>query len=297
MDSFSFIDLTSINARLKLSGEDKVDLLDRLSTNDISNLKEHGQGMSTVLTTNKGRIIDLIKVYFVEDCLLLVSDIKSISKVSEWIEFYTIMEDVTQINVSDDTFQIRIFSDDLNRIFSEKQDCEMDHFFVRDISGAKVTIATNKMNQKQCFDVFGQKSDKKNIIEFLLNFGTQLDSSQFENLRISLGYPKFGNELTEDFNPLEALLIDHISFNKGCYIGQEVVARLNTYDKVQRQLVQISSNHPLSIGEIEFEGKTVGIITSAMQNNGIAYINKKILNETTQVQYGSFDAKIHPISI
>ncbi len=295
MDSFSFIDLTSINARLKLSGEDKVDLLDRLSTNDISTLKEHGQGMSTVLTTNKGRIIDLIKVYFVEDYLLLVSDIKSISKVSEWIEFYTIMEDVTQINVSDDTFQIRIFSDDLNSIFSEKQDCEMDHFFVRDISGAKVTIATNKMNQKQCFDVFGQKSDKKNIIKFLLNFGTQLESSQFENLRISLGYPKFGNELTEDFNPLEALLIDHISFNKGCYIGQEVVARLNTYDKVQRQLVQISSNHPLGIGEIEFEGKTVGIITSAMQNNGIAYVNKKILNETIQVQYGSFDVEIHPI--
>ena len=295
MDSFSFIDLTSINARLKLSGEDKVDLLDRLSTNDISILKEHGQGMSTVLTTNKGRIIDLIKVYFVEDYLLLVSDIKSISKVSEWIEFYTIMEDVTQINVSDDTFQIRIFSDDLNSIFSEKQDCEMDHFFVRDISGAKVTIATNKMNQKQCFDVFGQKSDKKNIIKFLLNFGTQLESSQFENLRISLGYPKFGNELTEDFNPLEALLIDHISFNKGCYIGQEVVARLNTYDKVQRQLVQISSNHPLGIGEIEFEGKTVGIITSAMQNNGIAYVNKKILNETTQVKYGSLDVEIHPI--
>lgn len=45
MDSFSFIDLTSINARLKLCGEDKVDLLDRLSTNDISTLKEHGQGI------------------------------------------------------------------------------------------------------------------------------------------------------------------------------------------------------------------------------------------------------------
>ncbi len=295
MDSFSFIDLTSINARLKLCGEDKVDLLDRLSTNDISTLKEHGQGMSTVLTTNKGRIIDLIKVYFLEDYLLLISDIKSISKVSEWIEFYTIMEDVTQINVSDDTFQIRIFSDDLRSIFPEHQESKMDDFFVQDLCGAKITIASNKMNQKQCFDVIGEKSDKKNIIEFLANFGTQIESSQFENLRISLGYPKFGNELTEDFNPLEALLIDHISFNKGCYIGQEVVARLNTYDKVQRQLVQISSNHPLSIGEIEFEGKTVGIITSAMQNNGIAYVNKKILNETTQVQYGSLDIEIHPI--
>ena len=52
---------------------------------------------------------------------------------------------------------------------------------------------------------------------------------------------------------------------------------------------------PIGIGEIEFEGKTVGIITSAMQNNGIAYVNKKILNETTQVKYGSLDVEIHPI--
>ena len=84
---------------------------------------------------------------------------------------------------------------------------------MQDLCGAKITIASNKMNQKQCFDVIGKKSDKKNIIEFLANFGTQIESSQFENLRISLGYPKFGNELTEDFNPLEALLIVGFAFS------------------------------------------------------------------------------------
>ncbi|MBR49865.1 MAG: hypothetical protein CL734_06605 [Chloroflexi bacterium] len=295
MNSPSFIDLTSTNARLMLCGEDKVDLLDRLSTNDISVLKEHGQGLSTVLTTNKGRIIDLIKIYFFEDHLLLVSDMQSISKISEWIEFYTIMEDVTQIDVSDETFQIRIFTDDINRIFPQKYDCEIDNFFVTVIDGVSVSVTRNKMNTKQCFDIFGNKKHKNRITQFLNNFAMQLESSQFENLRILVGYPKFGNELTEEFNPLEALLDDHISFNKGCYIGQEVVARLNTYNKVQRQMVQISSNHDLDIGEIEFGGQTVGTITSVMKNNGIAYINKKILEETSQVQFGSFDVEIHLI--
>ena len=60
-------------------------------------------------------------------------------------------------------------------------------------------------------------------------------------------------------------------------------------------MVQVSSNHDLDIGEIEFEGKTVGTITSVMKNNGIAYINKKILEETSQVQFGSFDVEIHLI--
>ena len=52
--------------------------------------------------------------------MLLVSDMQSICKISEWIEFYTIMEDVTQIDVSDETFQIRVFADDINSIFPQK---------------------------------------------------------------------------------------------------------------------------------------------------------------------------------
>ena len=278
MESFSFIDLTSIYGRLKLCGEDKVDLLDRLSTNDISTLKESGQGMSTVLTTNKGRIIDLLKVYFFKDHLMLVSDIASISKVSDWIEFYTIMEDVTQIDVSDKKFQIRIFSDEPQGIFPEIDNCKIDNFFIGNLAEAKVTIISNKMNQKTCLDVIGDMSDKERIIEFLKNSGTQLESNQFENIRIPLGFPKFGMELTEEFNPLEAGLIDHISFNKGCYIGQEVVARLNTYDKVQRKLVKLSWDGLLEGNEIFSGGKVVGVITSNLEGVGLGFVRNNFAN-------------------
>ena len=286
MESFSFIDLTSIYGRLKLCGEDKVDLLDRLSTNDISTLKESGQGMSTVLTTNKGRIIDLLKVYFFKDHLMLVSDIASISKVSDWIEFYTIMEDVTQIDVSDKKFQIRIFSDELQGIFPGIDNCKIDNFFISNLAEAKVTIISNKMNQKTCLDVIGDMSDKERIIEFLKNSGTQLESNQFENIRISLGFPKFGMELTEEFNPLEAGLIDHISFNKGCYIGQEVVARLNTYDKVQRKLVKLSWDGLLEGNEIFSGGKVVGVITSNLEGVGLGFVRNNFANLESELTCG-----------
>ena len=286
MESFSFIDLTSIYGRLKLCGEDKVDLLDRLSTNDISTLKESGQGMSTVLTTSKGRIIDLLKVYFFKDHLMLVSDIASISKVSDWIEFYTIMEDVTQIDVSDKKFQIRIFSDELQGIFPGIDNCKIDNFFISNLAEAKVTIISNKMNQKTCLDVIGDMSDKERIIEFLKNSGTQLESNQFENIRIPLGFPKFGMELTEEFNPLEAGLIDHISFNKGCYIGQEVVARLNTYDKVQRKLVKLSWDGLLEGNEIFSGGKVVGVITSNLEGVGLGFVRNNFANLESQLTCG-----------
>lgn len=286
MESFSFIDLTSIYGRLKLCGEDKVDLLDRLSTNDISTLKESGQGMSTVLTTNKGRIIDLLKVYFFKDHLMLVSDIASISKVSDWIEFYTIMEDVTQIDVSDKKFQIRIFSDEPQGIFPGIDNCKIDNFFIGNLAEAKVTIISNKMNQKTCLDVIGDMSDKERIIEFLKNSGTQLESNQFENIRIPLGFPKFGMELTEEFNPLEAGLIDHISFNKGCYIGQEVVARLNTYDKVQRKLVKLSWDGLLEGNEIFSGGKVVGVITSNLEGVGLGFVRNNFANLESELTCG-----------
>ena len=286
MESFSFIDLTSIYGRLKLCGEDKVDLLDRLSTNDISTLKESGQGMSTVLTTNKGRIIDLLKVYFFKDHLMLVSDIASISKVSDWIEFYTIMEDVTQIDVSDKKFQIRIFSDELQGIFPGIDNCKIDNFFISNLAEAKVTIISNKMNQRTCLDVIGDMSDKERIIEFLKNSGTQLESNQFENIRIPLGFPKFGMELTEEFNPLEAGLIDHISFNKGCYIGQEVVARLNTYDKVQRKLVKLSWDGLLEGNEIFSGGKVVGVITSNLEGVGLGFVRNNFANLESELTCG-----------
>ena len=70
-----------------------------------------------------------------------------------------------------------------------------------------------------------------------------------EAVRIWRGVPAHGAELTEERNPLEAGLVRFVSFNKACYIGQEVVARLNAYDKVQRSLVGLSPGRPKDIQE------------------------------------------------
>ncbi len=59
-----------------------------------------------------------------------------------------------------------------------------------------------------------------------------IDAYKIEN-----GIPSDPNELNDLYNPHEAKLIDLVDFKKGCYIGQEVIARLDTYDKVQKHLV------------------------------------------------------------
>ena len=111
----------------------------------------------------------------------------------------------------------------------------------------------------------------------------------FDHIRISNKVPIAGFDLTEDVNPLEAGLLDLIDFEKGCYIGQEVIARLDTYDKVQRSLVGFSQTgltndvQRIEIGDdilSDDSGRRIGWVTSVAQRPrtneliGLAYLRK-----------------------
>lgn len=86
-----------------------------------------------------------------------------------------------------------------------------------------------------------------------------------ENLRIRASIPLYGREMGDTYNPLEAGLIGAVDFTKGCYIGQEVIARLDTYRKVQKRLVALRFSQPSSaeVGSKLISGdKEVGVVTS-----------------------------------
>ena len=110
----AYVDLGTYRGRLSLVGNDALDLLDRLTTNRISDLTSVGMGMGAVLTTNKGRIIDLLGVHLQQKDLMIITSGKATKKVSDWIEFYTIMEDVQTKDVSDETFHFRVMGSSSN---------------------------------------------------------------------------------------------------------------------------------------------------------------------------------------
>ena len=93
----------------------------------------------------------------------------------------------------------------------------------------------------------------------------EMDSESYEVFRISAGVPAHGPEFGEEVNPLEAGLWDAVSFTKGCYVGQEVVARLNTYEKVKRYLAMLSLEDgaiPDAGAPLTVDGKDAGKLTS-----------------------------------
>jgi aminomethyltransferase len=86
----------------------------------------------------------------------------------------------------------------------------------------------------------------------------------FDYLRIKDGNPRFGHELTLDYIPLEANLWDDVSFNKGCYTGQEIIARMESRGRLAKKLVRLRPESSLESGiELTMGGKKVGSITSA----------------------------------
>ena len=100
----------------------------------------------------------------------------------------------------------------------------------------------------------------------------------------------FPNEINDLTNPYEVELISNVSFTKGCYIGQEVIARLDTYDKIQRQLIILSSNEfsdNLQPDIYDAEQNVVGQFTSLSSFSksifGLALVKKKSISNQVQL--------------
>jgi hypothetical protein len=128
-----------------------------------------------------------------------------------------------------------------------------------------------------------------------------LSQTDWDRLRIEQGRPTPDQELTEDYNPLEAGLWNTISLSKGCYIGQETIARLHTYRGVKQQLwgvrlpAGVSPESTIMVGE-----ERVGKLTSCTPTDdgyfGLAYIRTKAIEaDVRSVQIEGVEGQLVPV--
>jgi tRNA-modifying protein YgfZ len=103
-----------------------------------------------------------------------------------------------------------------------------------------------------------------------------------ERERIEKGIPRWGAEITEGMLPPEAGLdVTDISYNKGCYIGQEVISRIKSAGKVNRRLVKLAFDGVGALGEFtNAEGKVCGQVTSVDGEIGLGYLKRSAEDET-----------------
>ncbi|HLP17094.1 MAG TPA: hypothetical protein VK470_12600 [Bacteroidota bacterium] len=259
--SVTAIDL-SRSGMLIMNGEESADFLQRLSTNNFRTFNS-GAALQTVLTDEKGRIIDVvIAVHRGASIMLLTSPGRS-EAVKTWLERFIIMEDIT---IDEETGQhacVAITGDDseIGRLVSSAEPAPHD------------TLVTLIPFSYYSIPATLAVSNSTAHIQSLLasRHISLLMPEMFDDFRIAHGIPAPGKEIVEKTNPLEAGLRGIVDFSKGCYIGQEVIARLNTYEKVQRLLcrVRVSSRPPVDASaEVIGEEGGHGYITTLGRNVG-----------------------------
>ncbi len=274
--------------RLRISGADALDLLNRLSTNNLDDLAV-GDVMGTALTTNKGRVIDLLYALRRDDHLLVLTGPETRRRVAEWIDFYTFVEDVVVTDVTEETAMLSLVGRDAAGALPIPADMRRGASAALTIEGVEALALRTDFAGIDGYDLIAPVEQAHALWDALAGMGAvPVSAHALDLVRIGNGMAGYGSELCEDYNPLEAGLIEFISFNKGCYIGQEVVARLNTYDKVQRHLVRLSwhgDEAPDPPAAILHDGKQVGALTSAAVSTlhgkgiGLGYLRKAYAQE------------------
>jgi tRNA-modifying protein YgfZ len=113
--------------------------------------------------------------------------------------------------------------------------------------------------------------------------GEEVGDEELERWRIESGIPRWGSEIDERILPAEAGLDEtHISFSKGCYPGQEPIARQRYRGKVNRKLRVLEIEGEAEPGdELQLDGKTVGRITSAVKGVALAYVRVEVPENAT----------------
>ncbi|MBC7824720.1 MAG: folate-binding protein, partial [Candidatus Parcubacteria bacterium] len=149
------------------------------------------------------------------------------------------------------------------------------------LAGQDVRVAVGSGLATEGYILITQVDHSSALQKSLIEAGAVTMSDRaWEQLRIEQGRPMPGHELTDDYNPLEAGLWNTVSFNKGCYVGQETIARLDTYNGVKQQLWGVKLKAPVEAGTIVTVGEEkVGKLTSVVETEagaiGLAYVRTK----------------------
>ena len=232
----------SHTTRVMHTGPDALDLLNRLTTNDLGGL-DAGEVVATVLTSEIGRVIDLFQVVRLKpDRLMLISDSFDPEPLVENIDKYTILEDAVLEDVSSQTARIGIRGPEARVVAGAVAGTDISPVYsggVQPVPGLGEGAILLKGNPlvRDGYDLVVSVDAAGQVWEAAVNAGAvPVGHFALEHARIKGGVPAPGAELNDRVNPLEAGLEEFVSFTKGCYVGQEVIARLDTYDKVQRRL-------------------------------------------------------------
>jgi folate-binding protein YgfZ len=262
----------SFRGRLCLLGADRLRFLNGQVTNNIKDLAP-GQGCYAALVSAKGKLQTDLHVYRLQDELLLDFEPGLSARVTERLEKFIIAEDVQIVDVAPHYGLLSVQGPkaaDLLRRLATPLPLPDNPMAIAKADG-EIYVSRLPRLRSDGFDLFVPVASLRPIAGQLAAAGCLCGWQALETARIEDGIPRFGIDMDETNLAPEALDSRAISYAKGCYIGQEVIARIRTYGQVAKSLRRLRIDGDLkelpAPGAKLFLGdKEAGYITSSARS-------------------------------
>ena len=239
-----------------VTGPDAADFLERMLSNEVVSLEVSREARPALLLTPKSRIVAPLRVVREDpDAFLLITEAELAETVATTL---------------------------LRARFAAK--CEVEVRPYRGYLRLGTDPGEGVPNRDYGVEAWESWSDNEH---------EAADPAELEMLRIETGTPAWGKELDETILPAEAGLDEtHVSFTKGCYPGQEPIARLHYRGRPNRRLRVLEVENAEPGAEIAHDGKAVGRVTSAVPGRALGYVRREVPDDAVLSIDGQ-EARLH----
>lgn len=303
------IDL-SFRGRLVALGADRRKLLNGQVTQNIRDLPD-GQGCYAALVNAKARMLADLYTFALPSELLLDVEPGMAGLVRERLEKYIIADDVQLVDASALYGHLGILGPRAGRLveslslFPSLPGAPLSLVSVHQPGLGDLYLMNHGRVGNRGFDLFAPVACLGSLLESLLA-GAEVVGARpvgwtaFETARIEAGIPRYGADMTDQHLPPECGIADRaISYTKGCYSGQEVIARIRTYGQVAKALRGLDLGGepeaplPAPGTSLFRDGREVGVLTSVVRSPtlqraiALGYVRRECNGPGTQLAVGS----------
>lgn len=276
--------------KVRISGRDRQKFINSMVTNELKDRKP-GEGIPAAFLDIKGHLQSDMKFYVFPDHLLMILQHYVRDKVVQGLDRYIISEDVEMKDATAEYGMFQIFGPQAVTFLSSRVAQPLPETLY---SFSNVTLNGARawpIRFRAGFAVLCAAADAESLLNF---FDLPLvGQKSFEVFRVESGLPIMHRDMDQLNFPQEAGLDSLLNFQKGCYLGQEVMARIDAQGHVNRHLMGLAASAPIQRGDSIYKGnREIGKITSSIhspllnQPFGMGYVRREFAVEGEPVEIG-----------
>jgi folate-binding protein YgfZ len=292
--------------QIELSGADRATFLHNLCTNDVRQLQA-GAGCEAFLTTVQGKTLAHLFIFACPESLLIDTVGGQGETILKHLDHYLISEKVTLADRSQEWTELLLAGEGSEPLLARLGDAPWPHALLShaafDVAGRKTWLRRVEVTSPGGWLVSARREDGAEIVGALVDAGaTRSGHAAFEAARIERGFPLFGQDISDKNLPQEVGRDQvAVSFVKGCYLGQETVARIDALGHVNRMLTRVrfaGSDVPEPGTELRAGEQAVGQVTSGAYSPrlqaplAMAYVRRGSHKPGTRLDSAMGDAEV-----